>query len=414
MKALIKALRAAESSYQNTVPRSPYIPANLVALFLTVICVAQPEIGLVFLFGYLLSRATANKQWNVRNMLIENYQYALSKPSEVKDEIVIDQSLFLSTPDPIGATLELTTTHLMPPQVHFFRFIFDPDGQYLTSILKKTDNFFRQRRTDPLVKFDKDGVCYGLMMTWYAAIFVNQEQEFFADLKEMARQPQTVTARQEKFIQAITHAQQNQHVSLVLKLPITGSDIKDEEIFVSIKEKSNISFVIKDDKNLDTNLRFIAQQTVAKAQQNIKRLIKISVRKPNTGHAIGGALVHSVGDDLALSTFDANYRCTKFLLKDINSATEYLVNLLKYNYRDFFQNATQANIALVTYYASIEPRNQLTVARLNTASYNPSFYCHIPTTQMDRPSLNIELNNGIDVKHADDDSKQLVVYSGPG
>lgn len=397
-KQLIEMLRKIEDHYQRASQNIPLLGEcfpNAAAFFVFALSVVAPQLGALFVFSYMLNRMT-NRIPSLQKVVIESYdrQLSISHDSENRE---VDQGLLVRQANPL---VNLPSLLLIPAELDMVNDLLTMATQgaipSLAKMLdKKTDTIFRQRRTDLIAKMNYDGACYGLMMAWHVAVTIGEEEEFLADIAEIARiaqsfRAQTLSVRQEMWIKIINQAQEDQEGELSIevvtkqgkvvvclkkefaktyrisardynfpeqKVEITVLTDNDEpEVDVRSAAAGEAFFKAKklfadntEQKQFNNNLHAIAETAIQRAIKNPGKLIDLSVIKPDAAHAIGVA-AHYIKGQWVLDYFDSNVRRARFLVTNRTGASAGLVNLLKYEYRSYFNEfQRRENIQLTTY-----------------------------------------------------------------
>jgi hypothetical protein len=321
-----------------------FLPANLAQLFLIMVSIAKPEVGLLIFLSYLIENLS-NDRIPLITSALQHYNDSLSSAEHSIDERLINQSHLVCQINPLAKIPGMLARVLISSELQQMTTMVT--GISLIDIIdEKTDYYSRNKRTDALAQLNYHGNCYGLEMTWYAYILLKREDEFFNDLKDIAQinrsiTHQELTERQKKLLNAIAKAQRHQRVSLSLDIPTpNGTGL----VTVFLQKDERVEEYFLNGQNLERNLQQLIKHIFMRAQEQPGKLIALGLWDSECkGHAIGVVAYNKT----QLGYFDSNRRQVSF--KNAKEAINNLYYLLRFNYDHFFTGSNPGAIVITAF-----------------------------------------------------------------
>lgn len=346
-------LRNAEDTYRNaagnTAVHTGYFP-DLATSMVCLLSFAVPEIGMFFLLNYILNQLTNNTIPSLGNKIIDKYHDILLDANGL-DEEKINQNDLILVANPlrpivnvalmIGNPLPFTSTSLV---MHLY-------------LDKMSDELYRQYFNPDLAKIDRDGMCHGLMMMWYAYLMEDREADFFETFRKISLNVKSyfrkeLDPKQKMFIDTIADIQKQNIQASSNSIHMMNK----QGNLIEFNIQKNFHNVLSTNGSLDIDT---ITHTIANYFFNIARLspnclIALNLFKPDgDGHVIGLSSINA-NEKSYLYCFDCNYKRIRFcadIEDELKYGIESLANLLKYEYRSYFENIPEgyANISLNIY-----------------------------------------------------------------
>lgn len=177
-------------------------------------------------------------------------------------------------------------------------------------------------------KLNKNGVCYGLMKTWYLAIQNDLEDQYLESLDKIIRTKHinraNIVDAADLSIVALNFFQKTPRALSYLFEP----NELEKYLLLQLNQRH---FFTLNKKTFDRDLENIIKKSIQIAILNLGSLVSIILHiTKESAHAVGIVAINKK-NNLEIKFFDPNIRASTYT--DPNSALKSIMNLLKYTYQ---------------------------------------------------------------------------------
>lgn len=198
----------------------------------------------------------------------------------------------------------------------FYTYLASPERPLKETRFEQSELVAHINKLFPDIRLNPKGVCFGLMMTWYA--YRNTNKNLLAELNPIM-QSSFLDAEQIKLLTTI-QATQEKYQEDLCELPELKTTIQRDNVSV---------FPLKRNADFANDVDNIVTEIVHLAISHQDSLIEIQLNNERKAHAIG-----VIAQETTFKYFDPN--CREATFSNMETAKQSIINLLKYKYQAYF------------------------------------------------------------------------------